>query len=138
MANSKLLGQKFHLPHGILDFLKKKTGEGAKRVSGLLADGFCTYEQMKRIKHDIENKHYTGDWRIMLGWIDRTLAREREKIKRSKTIKSDMGHENSFIKTHEKDALKIDTDTLKNILFKEEINKIIDIEIKNYLKENKS
>jgi hypothetical protein len=58
MANSKLLGTLHAIPDEVMAHLKgimKQNGDaggaGIKRLKGLLDKGYCTYEQLKRIKN---------------------------------------------------------------------------------------
>ena len=98
-----------------------KPTEGYKRAKGILVHGEIEYKQMKRIKNwfekfegdnnDIEYRLNGG--KTMDNWINNTLNRETQVIKGPKKIKMQTGMSNQFIKPHEKDNNKIDTDSLK-------------------------
>lgn len=104
MANSSLLGNEYGIPSNIVELLKQKdnAGEGQKRINELISGGKATYEQLKRFKHDIENK-YQGDWSEILNWINSVLSTERNGVKYGNKVQMDVGAQNKFRSEHNKD-----------------------------------
>lgn len=121
-GNSDLKGKRFHVPDGILKYLKTtyeqydgdKTIEGYKRLGNMITmseeDGGIAYNEMKRIKSWFDNHPYSsktaeytlngGD--VMRNWIDATLGHATNVIKAGKEALKDAGVDNAFRKSHEK------------------------------------
>jgi len=106
MSNSKLTGKIFNLPEELLEVLMdnfsnysgSKDINGYKRLYFLVTKKSCTYEQLKRIKHDLESiqdkeseeyKLPGGD--VLLQWVNDTLDLNRGLIKNSNKNKEEMG-----------------------------------------------
>jgi 8-oxo-dGTP diphosphatase len=101
-VNSELYGRTFTVPNQVLNKLRSALsahpqGDGVRRAKFILKNGQLTYQAMKRIKNFFDNyngndpKQYElsgGD--LMKSFIDRTLGRERDAIKRSDNIKRDI------------------------------------------------
>lgn len=106
-ANSELQGKTYTMPEEIVNFLRTKlnSGEGAERINAIIQNPAQSYEQVKRFKHDIENK-YQGDWRVVLGWINQVLATDRDSISRNKQVTMDTGMQNRYLQNHEKNGLQ--------------------------------
>ena len=76
---------------------------------------------MKRIKNWFDS--FDGDYKdmeyrlnggkTMNNWVESTLNKEREAIKKPKEIKSKTGLSNQFIKTHNKNVNKVNRDTIQ-------------------------
>ena len=107
-ANSDLQGKSYKLPLNVIQFLQAKSNspEGGKRVTGLLNNpNAVSYEQLKRFKHDIENGgNYNGDWGTVLNWINSILGRDRNTVDNQKRTTMEIGMENRFRKTHDKNT----------------------------------
>lgn len=105
-TNSDIQGKMYHVPLTVIQALKSKAEsgdqEGSDRIAAILQNSTMNYEQVKRFKHDIENK-YQGDWTAALTWINSVLATDRNVIQKSKETTMDTGMENRFRKTHDKD-----------------------------------
>lgn len=103
--NHELYGKKYSLDKMTKDLLGSMQNK-SKFVEELLRKQYITYQNLKYIKHSIENgddpDYYGGD--IILSFIDDTLKKDRESIKNSKKIKSSV-LDNQYIKTHEKNNL---------------------------------
>ena len=132
-GNSELRGKYWNCPDYVLNSINnavktyeslnknKDTTEGYKRAKGILENKKIEYGQMKRIKNWFDS--FEGDYKdmeyrlnggkTMNNWIDSTLNKEREAIKKPKEIKSKTGLSNQFIKTHNKNVNKINRETLK-------------------------
>lgn len=104
-ANSSLQGKHYAVPKEVIEFLQTKQGsEGEERVDNLLNNPQISYEQLKRFKHDIENK-YEGDWDLVLSWINTTLNTDRHDVASGKQITHDTGMQNRYKDEHEKDGI---------------------------------
>lgn len=95
MPNSSLIGKKYEVKD---ENLKKFLGNN------------ISYENMKRIKSELENnkiknidlyKKEGGDG--VLKWIDNTLKTDRDAIHNEKNTRMNAGEENQFKKEHNKD-----------------------------------
>lgn len=97
MANKDLKGHKFHIDDSVKPVCEKY---------GLFTDGTATYENLKKVKSEIENgvKDIEGeDKKLILGFIDKRLSTQRDSIQDSKDIQSDIYDErNVHRKEHEK------------------------------------
>jgi len=104
-VNSSLQGKNYALPLNVITFLKSKVNdpEGSERVTGLLNSQGASYEQLKRFKHDIENS-YSGDWGTVINWINSILTRDRTGVDNQKRDTMNIGMENRFKKTHDKNS----------------------------------
>lgn len=119
--NKELYDRKAKMPEGLVNHLKKSfemveadsNVEGYNRNQELTANPVVTYQQIKRIKNWFDG--YNGNKEdapfILNGgdrmhkWCNHVLDFWRDGNKRGKTIKSDTGMENQFIRSHEKDGL---------------------------------
>jgi hypothetical protein len=141
MSNSKLTGKIFNLPEELLEVLGNiftnysgsKDINGYKRLEFLVTKKCCTYEQLKRIKHDLENiqdrnsveyKLPGGD--VLLQWVNDTLNLNRDLIKKSNNNKENMG-----LNGRTKDLTMKQADTSSRAIlttpeeiFNEELNRI--------------
>ena len=105
-ANSDLQDQEYKIPLDILSFLKTKVGEGGDRIQGILNKSSMNYSQIKRFKHDIENS-YQGDWSKVLTWINSVLTSDRNFVDKQKRTPMELGVENRFKKTHDKNHAQL-------------------------------
>lgn len=103
MANSSLQGKTYQIPFQILSSIKSLDGQGIERVTAILNNSNLTYEQVKRLKHDIENGVFPGDWSKLLMWANSILERDRNMVDNQKRTPMEIGMENRFRKTHDKD-----------------------------------
>ena len=110
MANSDLINKEYKLPSNIiktLEYMKDSDIEGNKRINNWLESGVATYGQLKRFKNDIENNYNKSEWGDIVRWLNSILNLDRGSIYRSKKIKSDIGLDNMFRKSHFKDSNNI-------------------------------
>lgn len=104
-TNSSLVNKTYQVPLNVLQFLQKKQGEGDKRIQGIINSPTLSYEQVKRFKHDIENS-YQGDWSPVVMWLNGILGTDRNMVDSQKRTTMEIGLENRFRKTHDKDHNK--------------------------------
>lgn len=135
MANSDLINKEYKLPSNIIKTLESKKeldSEGNKRINNWLESGVATYQQLKRFKNDIENNYDKSEWGDVLRWLNSILNLDRGSIYRSKKVKSDIGLDNMFRKSHFKDSNSMNA--LKIPRLTEEIDNNIPLKYgKNYL-----
>ena len=135
-GNSELRGKHWSCPEYVTNALRTavqryeslnkgdKPTEGYKRAKGILESKKIEYAQMKRIKNwfdSFDGNHNDMEYRLnggktMNNWIESTLNKEREAIKKPKEIKSKTGLSNQFIKSHNKNVNKINKHTIKQKL----------------------
>ncbi len=120
MANSELYGSFISVKpiKGEIDKLRQKYGDSSEVLNHIIsADGkpeySLSYSYCKKLKNYFENansndtegleKH--GGF-VLKNFINNSLNNNRNQIDRKKTVKSNIGMENQFIKTHNKTFLK--------------------------------
>lgn len=103
-TNSAIEGKKYHVPHNVIQSLQsiRDGEEGSDRAKELINNPTMNYGQVKRFKHDIENK-YNGNWTTALTWINSILSVDRNMVDNQKRTTMEIGMENRFRKTHDKD-----------------------------------
>ena len=99
--NSKLYDKVYMLPSNVLTKIQTALastphGNGVKRAKFLLNNGQITYQDMKRIKHDLEEDHdqYSQEYNLaggddMLAFINRELTQDRDTVERSTEVRRD-------------------------------------------------
>lgn len=104
MANSELYDKTFKIPTDVLKhinatLISNPDGEGVKRAKTLLKNGVITYQNLKRLKNffDYFNKETDDATQYALAggdkmrtFVESTLNSNRDAVKRSKEIKSDI------------------------------------------------
>lgn len=131
MSNSSLQGKYFDVPRNVSEHLTKifkaykgaKNVEGYQRLEGLVSktesgdNNTISYEQLKLIKNFFDS--YSGDKKstpyllnggsLMKQWVQKTLDTARDSIKSKKDTMKNVGMDNQFIQSHEKNSVKLDT-----------------------------
>ena len=104
--NSNLYGKTYEIPSDILSKLESFKSE--KTIANLLSKGTITYQNIKKIIHDMENgeldKLGGNDFK---SWLDLTLTSDKDRVHGSKEIRKNGGMENQFIKPHEKKEVNV-------------------------------
>lgn len=103
MANRRLEGKTIGIPEEVLTFLEvlktQGVSQGGQRIATLLNKPECSYYQLKRIKHDIENKYQDTDtWAVLYRWVSQTLQSWREGSDADKEALSDAGKYDAYRK----------------------------------------
>jgi hypothetical protein len=115
--NKDLKNDKYSLPESLINLLKNnlssltKKDKGYDRCSTMVNDGYVSYPQAKKLKHELENdlediEYETVGGEDMLNFINSSLDDRRNGTYRSKKIRQNSGEENVFKKTHTKDKSK--------------------------------
>jgi hypothetical protein len=149
MANSKLKGTQFVIPKKLYltlsNILKKYSdmvgSAGYKRLNGLINNGQCSYEQMKRIKNyfdhydpnnDDDVQYELNGGQAMRNWINFTLDQARKSVENTKIHNTNAGLTNQFNQAPEQNLVNAAMppkirkypDILTNSPLMEQINKI--------------
>jgi len=135
MANSALQGKGYTIPMQVMQSLQARAGEGNERVTALIQHPTQTYEQLKKLKHDIESGVLQGDWSTVILWVNGILARDRNAEQNRKQTTMEIGMENRFRKTHDKEygmnvtPLSVNETTVKKIKITEAQNELLKQEL---------
>ena len=122
--NKDLKNDKYSIPEPLLELLKNnlsslgKNEKGYSRCDTIVNDGYITYSQAKKLKHELENdlegiEYETVGGEDMLNFINSSLDDRRSGVYKSKKIRQNSGEENVFKKTHTKDQSKNPTKVRK-------------------------
>jgi len=115
--NKDLKNDKYSLPESLINLLKNnlssltKKDKGYDRCNTMVNDGYVSYPQAKKLKHELENEledieYETVGGEDMLNFINSSLDDRRDGVYSSKKIRQNSGEENVFKKTHTKDKSK--------------------------------
>ena len=130
-ANSALEGKSYPIPIQVKQFLQSKAGNGDERITAFIRSDSQTYEQLKRLKHDIETGVLQGDWSAVINWVNSILTRDRSVENNRKKTTMEIGMENRYRKTHDKDynanitPLSVNENKVKKIKITESQNEIL-------------
>jgi len=124
MANKSLQGKCIKVDEDVKNHLLKiynaykgdKTTEGYGRLKNLCDSDEISYEQLKRIKNFFDNfsgerngtPYLLNGGTRMRDWVNISLNDLRMDIEGKKKAMSSVGMPNQYIKTHNKDGIKID------------------------------
>ena len=122
--NKDLKNDKYSLPESLINLLKNnlssltKKDKGYDRCDSMVNDGYVSYPQAKKLKHELENEledieYETVGGEDMLNFINSSLDDRRNSVYNSKKIRQNTGEENVFKKTHTKDKSKNPTKVRK-------------------------
>lgn len=100
MANSELYNKTYSVPSDVLKYIQRvlvsyPQGNGVKRAKFILKNGILTYQELKRLKHDLETmtdkvQYALAGGEKMKSFIDTTLNADRSGVEREKEVKQDM------------------------------------------------
>ena len=142
MANSSLKGKCIKIDSELKEHLLKiynayrgdQKVEGYSRLKGLCDSDEISYEQLKRIKNFFDNfegrrndtPYLLNGGTKMKDWVNISLNDLRMDIEGKKKAMSSVGMPNQYIKTHDKDGVKMDShdSDVKKILRQEGIYNI--------------
>jgi 8-oxo-dGTP diphosphatase len=121
--NSELYNKTYPVPPDVLKYIQttlvsNPNGEGVKRAKFILKNGSITYQDMKRIKNFFDTFNPEVDDRVqyalaggdlMKGFIETTLAADRNAVASGKKVKQDMtANPNSELKPYQTPRLNED------------------------------
>jgi hypothetical protein len=103
--NSEMYGNQYEVPHNVLTSLENFKDE--KTIHNIFTNGYLTYQNMKKILHDIDNGKF-GDKNLstLKSFITQNLGSDRGSIDRQKRDASDSGMQNQYLSTHRKDNVR--------------------------------
>jgi hypothetical protein len=99
--NSDMYGKKYEIPQNVLSSLENHKDETT--INNIFAKGYLTYQNMKKILHDIDNNKFDGrDLSSLKSFITQNLGSDRGSVHRQKRDASDSGMQNQYLSAHQK------------------------------------
>ena len=107
--NNDLYGKKYEIPENVLNSLENHKDETT--IKNIFTNGYLTYQNMKKILHDIDNNKFQGkDLSSLKSFITQNLGSDRGSINRQKRDASDSGMQNQYLSAHQKNDPRNITD----------------------------
>ena len=104
-----MYGNQYEVPHNVLTSLENFKDE--KTIHNIFTNGYLTYQNMKKILHDIDNgKFGDKDLSTLKSFITQNLGSGRGSIRRQKRDASDSGMQNQYLSSHSKNDPRNITD----------------------------
>ena len=99
--NNELYGKKYEIPENVLNSLENHKDETT--IKNIFTNGYLTYQNMKKILHDIDNNKFQGkDLSSLKSFITQNLGSDRGSVNRQKRDASDSGMQNQYLSAHQK------------------------------------
>lgn len=107
--NNELYGKKYEIPENVLNSLENHKDETT--IKNIFTNGYLTYQNMKKILHDIDNNKFQGkDLSSLKSFITQNLGSDRGSVNRQKRDASDSGMQNQYLSAHQKNDPRNITD----------------------------
>ena len=107
--NNELYGKKYEIPENVLNSLENHKDETT--IKNIFTNGYLTYQNMKKILHDIDNNKFNGrDLSSLKSFITQNLGSDRGSVNRQKRDASDSGMQNQYLSAHQKNDPRNITD----------------------------
>lgn len=107
--NNELYGKKYEIPENVLNSLENHKDETT--IKNIFTNGYLTYQNMKKILHDIDNNKFNGrDLSSLKSFITQNLGSDRGSVNRQKRDASDSGMQNQYLSAHKKNDPRNITD----------------------------
>jgi predicted transcriptional regulator len=107
--NNELYGKKYEIPENVLNSLENHKDETT--IKNIFTNGYLTYQNMKKILHDIDNNKFQGkDLSSLKSFITQNLGSDRGSVNRQKRDASDSGMQNQYLSAHKKNDPRNITD----------------------------
>jgi hypothetical protein len=107
--NSEMYGNQYQVPQDVLSSLENHKDETT--INNIFTKGYLTYQNMKKILHDIDNgKFGDKDLSTLKSFITQNLGSDRGSIRRQKRDASDSGMQNQYLSAHQKNDPRNITD----------------------------
>ena len=107
--NNELYGKKYEIPENVLNSLENHKDETT--IKNIFTNGYLTYQNMKKILHDIDNNKFQGkDLSSLKSFITQNLGSDRGSVNRKKRDASDSGMQNQYLSAHQKNDPRNITD----------------------------
>ena len=107
--NSEMYGNQYQIPQDVLSSLENHKDETT--INNIFVNGYLTYQNMKKILHDIDNGKF-GDKNLstLKSFITQNLGSDRGSVNRQKRDASDSGMQNQYLSAHKKNDPRNITD----------------------------
>jgi hypothetical protein len=107
--NSEMYGNQYQVPQDVLNSLENHKDETT--INNIFVNGYLTYQNMKKILHDIDNGKF-GDKNLstLKSFITQNLGSDRGSVDRQKRDASDSGMQNQYLSAHRKNDPRNITD----------------------------
>lgn len=123
--NRDIYGKKYQVPQNILNSLEDHKDETT--IKNIFINGYLTYQNMKKILHDIDDNKFDGkDLSSLKSFITQNLKSDRGSVKRQKRDASDTGMQNQFLSAHEKNDPRNITDKPHSKLYENYNKEVVD------------
>ena len=107
--NNELYGKKYEIPENVLNSLENHKDETT--IKNIFTNGYLTYQNMKKILHDIDNNKFQGkDLSSLKSFITQNLGSDRGSVNRQKRDANDSGMQNQYLSAHQKNDPRNITD----------------------------
>jgi hypothetical protein len=114
--NSEMYGNQYQVPQDVLSSLENYKDETT--INNIFTKGYLTYQNMKKILHDINNgKFGDKDLSTLKSFITQNLRSDRGSIRRQKRDASDSGMQNQYLSSHSKSDPRNITDKTHSKLY---------------------
>jgi len=123
--NSEMYGNQYEVPHNVLTSLENFKDE--RTIHNIFTNGYLTYQNMKKILHDIDNgKFGDKDLSTLKSFITQNLGSDRGSTHRQKRDASDSGMQNQFLSAHSKNDPRNITDRPHSKLYENYNKEVVD------------
>jgi hypothetical protein len=120
-----MYGNTYEVPHNVLSSLENFKDE--RTIHNIFTNGYLTYQNMKKILHDIDNgKFGDKDLSTLKSFITQNLGSDRGSIKRQKRDSSDSGMQNQYLSAHSKNDPRNITDKPHSKLYENYNKEVVD------------
>ena len=123
--NSEMYGNQYQVPQDVLNSLENHKDETT--INNIFVNGYLTYQNMKKILHDIDNGKF-GDKNLstLKSFITQNLGSDRGSVDRQKRDASDSGMQNQYLSAHRKNDPRNITDKPHSKLYENFNKEVVD------------
>jgi hypothetical protein len=123
--NSEMYGNEYQVPQDVLSSLENHKDETT--INNIFTKGYLTYQNMKKILHDIDNGKF-GDKNLstLKSFITQNLGSDRGSVRRQKRDASDSGMQNQYLSSHSKNDPRNITDKPHSKLYENYDQEVVD------------
>ena len=123
--NSEMYGNQYQVPQDVLSSLENHKDEAT--INNIFVNGYLTYQNMKKILHDIDNGKF-GDKNLstLKSFITQNLGSDRGSVNRQKRDASDSGMQNQYLSAHKKNDPRNITDRPHSKLYENYNKEVVD------------
>lgn len=123
--NSEMYGNEYQVPQDVLSSLENHKDETT--INNIFTKGYLTYQNMKKILHDIDNgKFGDKDLSTLKSFITQNLGSGRGSIRRQKRDASNSGMQNQYLSSHSKNDPRNITDKPHSKLYENYNQEVVD------------